>query len=318
MRDPSSVELRHLRTFLTISETESFTRAAERLGISQPSISVQIRELETALGAQLFNRLGQRTTLTAAGRTFRERAALVLDKFSDACQSVQETEELLAGHISLAIIPLLTVPWIPRVLSRMAREHPGVAVTVTERSSDDLEIAVETGRCDLGVGILSHASPNLTYELMRTDELVLVQGPEGPFGKRRSVTAEEAGSARLAVLPRSYVIRQITDEAFRAARVLPRHLFELDSIDGVLATVVQSELCTFMPSVVLEGREHLDARALRLRGWGHSFEFGLIYPGATPAGSAVSTFAASLRQATRAKARRGAQRMRKSKSSRIR
>jgi len=299
MKDSSSVELRHLRTFLAVAETENFTRAAERLRVTQPSISVQVRELERALGAQLFSRLGPRVALTPAGRMFREHAAIVLGKLNDACRAVQDTEDLLTGHVSVAVIPPLHVPWIPRVLGDIARKHPGLAVSLIEKSSDHMEITVETGRCDLGIGILSRASPNLTYELLRTDEFVLLERSDGPFRRRRSVSAEELGQRRLVVLPETYVLRRITDEAFRRARVLPRYSFEVDTIEGVLATVVASGLCTLMPRVVLGGREQLDLRAVKLRNWGTRLEFGLIWPGSGEPGSAARLLAERLRATVR-------------------
>ncbi len=222
MVDASSIKFRYLRTFIAVAETRNFTRAAERLGVTQPGVSIQIRELEEALGAQLFARLGHGVSMTPSGRAFLPRAELVLAKLNDACQAVRFSESLVAGHLSLSIVPLLNVPWIPIVLGRLADIHPGLAVTVMEKSSDEMETLVELGTCDLGVGILSHSSPNLEYEFVRGDELVLIQRPDGPFGRKRSVTAEEAGSTDLVVLPESYVIRQQTNEAFRAARVVPR------------------------------------------------------------------------------------------------
>lgn len=299
MKDSSSVELRHLRTFLAVAETENFTRAAERLAVTQPSISGQIRELEGAVGAQLFSRLGPRVALTPAGRVFRERAAIVLGKLNEACQAVQDTEDLVAGHVSVAVIPPLHVPWMPRVLGQIAREHPGLAVTLIEKSSDHMEITVETGRCDLGIGILSRASPNLTYELLRTDELVLIERSDGPFRRRRSVSAEEVGQRRLVVLPESFVLRRLTDEAFRQTRVRPRYSFQVDTIEGVLATVVAGGLCTLMPQVVLGGREALGLRSVKLRNWGSRLEFGLIWPGSGEPGAAARLLADRIRASAR-------------------
>jgi len=299
MKAVPTIELRHLRAFLTIAETRNFTRAAERLGVSQPSVSVQVRELETALGVQLFHRLGQGIALSPAGRVFHPRAALVLSKLSDACQSVQDSEDLVAGHLSLAIIPLLNVPWIPKTLGRIAVEHPALTVTVIERSSDDVELTVESGIADVGIGILSHASPNLTYEALWEDELTLIQGPDGPFARKRSVTAEQVGRVRLVVLPQSYVIRRLTDAAFREARVRPSYAFEVDTLEAVLATVTETNLCTLMPRLVLRGREHLGMRALKVKGWDRTHEFGLIWPGAGPTGAAAGAFADQVRRSVR-------------------
>lgn len=295
MGEVSSIEFRHLRTFLTVAETRNFTRAAERLGVSQPGISIQVRELEEALGAQLFKRLGHGVALTPTGRAFLPRAELVLAKLSDACQAASFSESLVAGHLALAIIPLLNVPWMPPVLGRLARKHPGLAVSIQEKSSDDMELLVESGTSDVGIGILSHASPNLEYELLREDELVLIQRPDGPFGRKRKVTAEEAGSTDLVVLPESYVIRQNTNQAFREARVHPRYRYEVDTLDSVLATVLESNLCTLMPRVVLEGRKWLPLKALGLAGWGWSFQFGLIWPRALTQDPAARAFSEELR-----------------------
>lgn len=296
MRALPTVELRHLRAFIAVADTNSFTRAAERLGVSQPSVSVQIRELEAALGAQLFHRLGQGVALSPAGRAFHPRATLVLTKLSDACQSVQQSEDDAAGHLSVSIAPLLNVPWMPRALGGIAREHPGLTVTLLERSSDDVAHAVESGVADVGIGVLSRSSPNLSYEVLWQDELLLVQGVDGPFGKRRSVTAAEIGSQRLVVLPESYVIRQLTDAAFRESRVLPRYTFEVDTVESVLVTVKETNLCTLMPRVVLRGREHLGMRALKVKDWGRMHDFGLIWPGTGPIGAAALAFAEHVRR----------------------
>lgn len=305
MRDLSSVELRHLRTFVTVAETENFTRAAERLGITQPSVSIQVKELEGALGAQLFSRSGPRVALTPAGRVFRDRAVLTLAKFSDACQAVHDTEGLTAGHLSLGVIPPLNVPWMPRVLGRLYREHSGIAVTLIEKSADHLEGIVENGRCDLGVGILSHASPNLQYEVLRQDQLVLLAAPDGPFARRRSVKAKDVGDEQIVVLPESYVLRQLTTQVFRAARVLPRVALEIDTIDALLATVVSSGLCTLMPSVVLEGRESLGLRSVKLDGWGTGLDLGIVWPKEAPPGGPAQAFAKILRETVTPKKRGG-------------
>ncbi len=295
MELPHAVEIRHLRTFLLVAETENFTRAAERLGISQPSVSVQIRDLEGALGAPLFARLGQRVALTPAGRVFRQRAELALSKLNDACQAVRQAEDLTAGHLSVGVIPPLNVPWMPSVLGRLHREHPGLALSVTEKSSPEVENEVEAGRFDVGVGILSGASPNLAYEPLRSDSIVLLARADGPLGKRRKVSARELGELPLVLLPESYLLRQLTQEAFRRARVLPRVALEVDTIEGVLATAMHTGLATLMPRVVLQGREALGLRAIPLSEWEQPLEFGLIWPGTVERNAAARAFAAALR-----------------------
>lgn len=301
MKDHSSVEIRNLRTFLAVAETLNFTRAAERLGVTQPSVSVQIRELEEALGAPLFSRLGRHVALTAAGRIFQERSELVLSKLNDACQAVALSEDLTAGHLAVGIIPPLNVPWMPRVLGKLVSKHPGLAVTVIERSSEEVESGVETGRFDVGVGILSNASPNLTYEHLRSDEIFLVTPADGPLAKKRSISAKQLGELHLVLMPEGYLLRQLTAAAFQRARVLPRVALEVDTIEGILATAVHSGLSTLMPRVVLEGRESLGLRAIRLTGWEQSLDFGLFWPIHSERSTAARTFAQCLTEVVRRK-----------------
>lgn len=294
-------DFRHLRTFLIVAETMNFTRAAERLGISQPSVSVQIRDLESALGTALFARIGQRVSLTPAGRVFRPRAELVLSKLNDAYQAVRDTEDLNAGHLSVGTIPPLSVPWMPRVLGQLAREHPGLAVSVNEKSSPEMESDVESGRFDLGVGILSKSSPNLVYEHLCSDEIVLLAKAEGALARKRELSARELSELRLVLLPESFLLRQLTQAAFRKVRVLPRVALEVDTIEGVLSTVAHSGLPTLMPRVVLEGRPHLELRAIRLTGWKLPLEFGLVWPGGKEHSNAARAFAEALRSHVREK-----------------
>ena len=126
---------------------------------------------------------------------------------------------------------------------------------------------------------------------------MLVSAPDGPLARRRSVTAEEVAEVRLVVLPESYVLRQLTNEAFRAARVLPKVALEVDTIDALLATVVESGLTTLMPSVVLEGREGLGLRAIKLDGFGRELELGIVRPVHAPESAPVRVFSECLRDA---------------------
>ena len=329
MPAPPSVEVRLLRTILIVAATQNFTRAAERLGISQPSVSVQIRDLETALGTPLFARMGQRVTLTAAGRIFSERAEVVLSKLSEACQAVRLAEDQVAGHLSVGVIPPLHVPWMPRTLARIVDEHAGLAMTVTERTSTEIESGVETGRFEVGVGILSHASPHLAYEVLMRDEVMMLVRPDGEFGKKRSISARQLAELRLVLLPESFLIRQLIQEAFRRAHVLPRVALEIDTVEGVLATAVHTGLPTLMPRVVLEGRSAVALKPVPLVGWSLPLEFGLMWPGTGERSAVARVFADALRAVVTGKVSGGEpptrggspaapQRTRKSKSKRTR
>ena len=300
-----SIEIRHLRYFLAVAETENFTRAAERLRISQPSVSQQIAQLERALRTSLFRRIGKRVQLTEAGAAFRRGAEVVLRKLEDACESVHDLAGLVTGHVDLGVIPALHVAWVPWVLERMSREYPGVTVAVRERASSGIETELEAGRLDLGFGLMTRSSPNIRYEHLVSEPFSLLVSRRHKFAQRRTVDLRELQGVRLVLLPGSFDMRRAADEILRRTRVRPRVAFEIDNIDSVLTSVVRAGTPTLLPAIVLRGREALGLRAIALAGKTRPIDFGLLWPRASSASPAALALAASLKAAIKGAGSRG-------------
>src|SRR6266480_7593467 len=143
MHDP--VEVRHLRYFLAVAEAGSFSRAADRLGISQPSVSQQMRDLEAGLRVSLFQRRGRRILLTAKGLVFQEHARAILRQLENCLEELNSEASQLRGALHLGVIPVLNVPLVPDLIGLFGSSHPGVTVAVEEISSTEIETALEEG-----------------------------------------------------------------------------------------------------------------------------------------------------------------------------
>jgi LysR family transcriptional regulator, cyn operon transcriptional activator len=291
-----SIELRHLRTFIAVAETQNFTRAAKQLSVAQSGISQQIKELESGLKASLFERVGTRVRLTRAGQAFREQAAVVLRRFSEACASVDNVEELVVGHLDVGVIPALNVPWIPPVLARFAAEYPGVAISIHEKPTNEVETEVEAGRFDLGIGLYSGSTPGVRHERLCTESLVLLVQTAHPLARRRIVALGELENTRIALMPENYPMRELVEEAFRRAKVRPRIGFEIDTIEALLGITVHSGMPTILPAVVLDRRTGLGLRAVPLAGSTPRIEFGLMWPGQGKPDAATRIFVEILRE----------------------
>ncbi len=292
-----AIELRHLRYFLAVAATENFTRAAERLHISQPSVSQQIAQLERILNTPLFRRIGKRVQLTEAGATFRLSAEVVLRKVDEACGSVQNVAALLSGRADLGVIPALHVAWVPNVLERVARDYPGITVGVQERASSGIETELEAGRLDLGFGLMTRSSPNIRYEHLLSEPFSLIVSKQHKFSLLGTVDSASLAGERLVLLPERFDMRREGDEFFRGARIRPRVAFEIDSIDALLASVACAGTPTLLPAIVLKGRESLKLKALTLTGNVRKIEFGLLWHAEGPAGPAALAVADSLKAA---------------------
>ncbi|HEU4654715.1 MAG TPA: LysR substrate-binding domain-containing protein [Steroidobacteraceae bacterium] len=301
-----SIELRHLRYFLAVAETENFTRAAERLGISQPSISQQITQLETALRTPLFRRVGKRVFLTEAGAAFRKGAEVVLRKLEDACDSVANVADLISGRVDLAVIPALHFAWIPSLLGNIARDYPGILVGVQELASSGVETEVEAGRADLGFGLVTHNSPNIRYERLVSEPFSLIVADDTKFASRRAVKLEELEGERLVLLPVSFDMRRAAEAVLLHARVHPRVTFETDSIDTVLASVLHTGVPTLLPEIVLRGREMPGLKAVSISDKTRAIDFGILWPAANNVDPATKAIADALKHLIKSRSGRGA------------
>jgi DNA-binding transcriptional LysR family regulator len=183
------MELRHLRYFVAVAETLHFRRAAEKLGIQQPPLSMQIRQLETEIGTTLFRRAQRRIELTDAGRSFLEDARSILASAQAATGRARKAA--LGEHGRLRVGMINSAPFHPlilRILREYRQRYPGVWMTLDETSTPELAERIRNLSLDLAfVRPLLDETPGLATEHL-FDEPVLLALPKGhPLARRRVV-----------------------------------------------------------------------------------------------------------------------------------
>jgi LysR family transcriptional regulator, cyn operon transcriptional activator len=270
------LEIRHLRYFLAVAEAGSFSRAADRLGLSQPGISQQMRDLEAGLRVSLFQRRGKRILLTSAGLIFQEHARVLLRELESLLQELSSEPGQLRGTLHLGVIPILNVALVPHLLGLFAAAHPGVSLTVEEISSTEIETALEEGRMDVGLGFLTRHSPNLRYERLCADQFALIVSEAHPWWKRHVIHFSKLHQQRLLQLPDTFVMRRMTDEICRNHQVRPRTVAEINSIGALLRSLGPLKAAALMPKIALRGKESLKLKAIRLQGKNLGLEIGLL------------------------------------------
>src|ERR1043165_8917893 len=218
---PEPLDIRHLRYFLAVAEAGSFSRAADRLGISQPSVSQQMRDLEVSLRVPLFQRRGKRILLTPRGLIFQEHARALLHQLENFLQELNSEPGELRGALRLGVIPVLNVPLVPQLLGAFVADHPAISVTVEEISSTEIETVFEDGRMEVDMSFLTRHSPNLRYERLCTDQFALIVAQNRAWANRRVVGFSKLHQLRLLQLPDSFVMRRMSDEICRKHKVRP-------------------------------------------------------------------------------------------------
>src|SRR5437867_7535083 len=295
MHEP--LPMRHLRYLLAVTDAGRFSRAADRLGISPPSVSQQMRDLEADLRVTLFQRRGKRILLTSSGLIFQEHARAILRQLENFLQELSSEPGQLRGALHLGVVPILDVALVPHLLGLFAAAYPGISLTVEEISSTEIETALEEGRMDVGLGFLTRHSPNLRYERLCADEFALVVAENHPWSKRRMIQFSPLHQPRLFQLPDTLVMRRMTDEICRRHQVRPHMVAEINAIETLLRSLAPLRAATLMPKIALRGRESLKLKAIRLQGKKLGVDIGLLRLSDSAANSAVAAFT-SLAKAT--------------------
>jgi LysR family cyn operon transcriptional activator len=282
------VEIRQLRYFLAVAEAGNFSRAADRIGMSQPSISLQMRDLEAGLGLALFQRRGRKILLTPAGRIFEGHARGMLRQLENCLEDLSRGPEQLRGALNVGVVPFLNVALIPQLLGRFAPANPGIRLMVQEFSSPDIETALEDGRVHVGLGFLTRHSPRLRYQRLFSDEIGLIIPQSHHWSKRNIINVRELHQQRLLQLPDTFVVRRMTDDICRNHLVRPRTVAEISSIEALLRSLAPLKAAALLPKIALRGTTGL--RAVPLRGKNLAVEIGLLRLSDSDANSAVAAF----------------------------
>jgi len=254
------MEMRQLRYFLAVADAQNFTRAAETVHVSQPSLSVQIAALEDELGAPLFDRLGRRVALTQAGHILREHAQRVLREVEQGAQAIQELTGAERGRLLVGALSTVNSYLIPPLVSRFRQRFPRVQLQIQARPSADIVADLLENRLDLGFCLLPVESDRLVTSRLFEETLCLV----APAGFRRQggrMRMQDLAGLPLILMPADYCLRKMIEAECAEAGVRPQVSIEMTSPEGILAAVKQGAGMTILPELFV--RHQLGGGALR-------------------------------------------------------
>lgn len=272
------MEIRQLRYFIAVAESGNFTRAALRLHVSQPPLSMQIKALEAELGVQLLDRTNRGASLTAAGAAFLEEVRAALDRLDVARRRALLAGRGDSGTVSVGFVSLADFSFLPAALRNFRASHPLVEVQLHELTTDAQIREIRAGRLDLGIGIGPVEAADLLFKPVMSEALMLA-APSG------HAAAKEKGAVDLrALATESFIIppRDIAPGLYdliisrcRAAGFAPRITQHARQMQTVISLVSSGMGCALVPSSV----RHLKRAGVqyrRLRGRFAGVEMGLL------------------------------------------
>jgi len=240
------MELRHLRYFLAVSAARSFTRAAVRLHVTQPTLSHQIKQLEAMVGTMLFERNTKEIELTAAGRLFRPYCERILKEIESSKLAISELEGLMRGTLRMGVFHSFSHSMLPPVLSEFALRYPGVHVTARLVPRADMERDLVNAELDFAIAYISDDNDQIVAERLFDEELVLVVGSKHSHAGRKSMPMRDLATLPLVLLTPEFGARQFVDRFFAETGLQPHVVLEMNAIEPIMATIRDSRLASVL------------------------------------------------------------------------
>ena len=232
------MDLRQLEHFVAVAEERHFTRASERLFISQSGLSASIRALEKELDAALFHRNTRRVELTAAGQALLEESRRTLASVLAARDAVAAVQGVLRGRLRVGTEQCLGVVDVPDELARFHAEHPGVELLVQQAGSARLLEEVRGGRLDLAfVAGATRGGKELTLLRLASEPMTVICAPGHPLADRKRLSWSQLADESFVDFTAGWGSRQVTDRAFASAGTTRQIASEVNDVHTLLDLV---------------------------------------------------------------------------------
>jgi LysR family transcriptional regulator, low CO2-responsive transcriptional regulator len=270
--------LDQLKAFNAVINHGGFERATESIQLSQPAISIRIKELEKRFGVELFNRVGRRVQLTDAGRVVEEYAARLLILISEMDQSIDELKGVQRGQLRCGAPTTIAVHLLPRALVKFKKQFADVEVKLFVGSTAEAEKKIVADELDIGLvaGIINNPSQFKIFHYL-TDEFVLITPTNHPLAKFRRVALKQIANLPLILREKGSLPRSIIDESFGAEGVSYRCIMEIASSEAMKRAVAEGLGCSIVSLCSVETEIKIRALAcIRISGTPIKREFQAI------------------------------------------
>ena len=263
------MEFHQLRYVCAVAETGSFSRAAERCQIAQPSLSQQILKLEEDLGAKLFDRLGRSVRLTEAGRAFVPHARSILEQMETARSSVAQKNADVRGSVSLGVIPTISPYLVPRYTTSFAKRFPDARLRIVEDVTPVLIESLRELSIDIAILALPLRHKDLELFPLKTEPLFAVLPKDHRLAGAASASLKDLRGEPFVMLRDGHCFRDLSLATCARARITPNIAFESGQFSSLFGMVAAGVGISLAPEMAIDrnaGCRYIrlsDARATR-------------------------------------------------------
>jgi len=229
------MEIHQLRYFVAVADEGSFSRAAAREHVAQPSLSQQIQKLEAELDQRLFDRLPRSVVITEAGKCLLEYARKILVELSEARRCLDDLKREVGGRLALGCIPTIAPYLLPELITEFRNHYPGVQLEIIEDTTENLALRLEDGTLDVAIMSTCNRSPTLKPYPLGKEALLLLLPKKHRFAKKKTISWNDLKSEKFLLLHEVHCLSSQVCELLTSHNLRP----ELALRGAQLATLAQ-------------------------------------------------------------------------------
>jgi len=243
------MELRHLRYFVAVAEEGSFLTAAQRrLNTSQPSLSRQIRDLETEVGARLLDRQARGIALTPAGKVFLDHARLALSQVEAAVEGARRAEQPEKLTFAVGFLAGQEVVWLPHALRILREEAPEAEITLSSQSSPELALSLMRGKLDMAFIRPEVQTVGLSFKFLAKEPLIAVLPADHRLTSRKKIRPQDLAQESFVSSARSSpVLSMVVRDYAKRIGITLKAEYEAENLPAAMSLVASTGGMTLLP-----------------------------------------------------------------------
>ena len=244
------MDIQHLQYFVAVAIHGSFTKAAQKLYVTQPTISKMIKNIEEELGVSLFDRSGKQIKLTDAGNVIFTQAQNIIKSFENLSDELDDLMSLKTGSIEIGLPPMIGSRFFPKIIQKFHKQYPNISLQVVEVGAKSVERDVSNGTLDLGVVVLPTKEDHFHAYSFVNEKLMLLVHPDHPLSQKDIVTLSELEEETFILFSKDFTLHdRIIEECVRVG-FNPNIIYESSQWDFISEMVAANLGIALLPETV--------------------------------------------------------------------
>lgn len=246
------MDIKQISYFMAVAQEGSFSRAAEKLEVSQPTLSMAVKKLEEELGAELFYSFNRRQNLTDEGLRLKEGAAKLLEVYQETIENVKLSDHVGSGVVTLGLSPLFGACFFGDLIPSFAAAYPDIKINMIEDGANKIDELVERGEVDLAVTLNTERTASFASCHFSTQRNVALLHKNHPLSNARSITVTDLKEDSFAIFNQDFILNRQIMSACHAAGFRPKIALLSSQWDFMVELVSRNRAVSILPKPVLD------------------------------------------------------------------